>query len=94
MGGGTGGSQCRRCKKRGLIPGSGRFPWRRAQQSTSVFLPGKSHGQRNLAGYSPWGCKELDVTELTGAVFHYGIQKPCGVPPGRRFGGSVLISLG
>ena len=29
-----------------------------------VFLPGKSHGQRSLAGYSPWGCKESDMTEL------------------------------
>ncbi|KAM7233308.1 hypothetical protein CapIbe_015444, partial [Capra ibex] len=28
-----------------------------------VFLPGKSHGQRSLVGYSPWGCKELDMTE-------------------------------
>ena len=28
-----------------------------------VFLPGKSHGQRSLVGYSPWGCKELDTTE-------------------------------
>ena len=28
-----------------------------------VFLPGKSHGQRRLVGYSPWGCKELDTTE-------------------------------
>ena len=32
-------------------------------QSTTVFLPGKSHGQRNLVGYSPWGLKELDMTE-------------------------------
>ena len=31
--------------------------------STPVFLPGKSHGQRNLAGYSPWGRKESDTTE-------------------------------
>ena len=31
--------------------------WRRAWQPTSVFLPGESHGQRSLAGYSPWGCK-------------------------------------
>ena len=31
-------------------------------QSTSIFLPGKSHGQRNLEGYSPWGCNELDTT--------------------------------
>ena len=38
-------------------------PWRRAGQSTPVFLPGESHGQRSLVGYSPWGHKELDVTE-------------------------------
>ena len=33
-------------------------------QPTLVFLTGKSHGQRSLAGYSPWGCKESDMTEL------------------------------
>ena len=32
-------------------------------QPTPVFLPGKFHGQRNLVGYSPWGCTELDMTE-------------------------------
>ena len=32
---------------------------------TLVFLPGESHGQMILAGYSPWGCKELDMTEAT-----------------------------
>ena len=37
----------------GLIPGLGRSPWRRAWQPTLVFLPGESHGQRSLAGYSP-----------------------------------------
>ena len=47
----------------GLIPGSGRFTWRRKWHSIPVFLPGKSHGWRSLAGYSPWGCKELDTTE-------------------------------
>ena len=31
----------------------------------SIFLPGESHGQRSLAGYSPWGHKELDMTEAT-----------------------------
>ena len=30
---------------------------------TPVFLPGEFHGQRSLASYSPWGCKELDMTE-------------------------------
>ena len=38
----------------GLIPRSGRIPWRRKWQPTPVFLPGESHGQRNLAGYKSW----------------------------------------
>ena len=37
--------------------------WRRAWQPTPVFLPAKPRGQRSLAGYSPWGRKELDTTE-------------------------------
>ena len=40
-------------------------PWRRKWQPTPVFLPGKSLGQRSLAGYSPWSCKESDTTEAT-----------------------------
>ena len=36
---------------------------RKAWQSTPVFLPGESHEQRSLEGYSPWGYKELDMTE-------------------------------
>ena len=47
----------------GSIPGLGRFPWRRAQQPNLVFLPGESHGQRSLAGYSLCSRKELDTTE-------------------------------
>ena len=43
----------------GSIPGSGKFPWRRKWQATPVFLPGKSHRQRNLAGYNPWACKRV-----------------------------------
>ena len=39
------------------------MPWRRAQQPTPVSLPGESHGQRNLAGYSLWGHKESDTAE-------------------------------
>ena len=38
-------------------------PWWRAWQPTPIFLPGESHGQRSLTGYSPWGCKESDTTE-------------------------------
>ena len=40
-----------------------KIPWRRKWQPTPVFLPGKSHGQWSLGGYSPWGCKESDRTE-------------------------------
>ena len=47
----------------GSILGLGRFPWRRAWQPTLVFLPGESHGQRSLAGYSPQGRTESDMTE-------------------------------
>ena len=42
----------------GSIPGQ-EDPWRRKWQSTPVFLPGKFHRQRSLAGYSPWGCKRV-----------------------------------
>ena len=46
--------------------------FRRAWQPTPVFLPGKSHGQRSLVSYSPWGCKESDTTEqLSTHVLHY-----------------------
>ena len=37
--------------------------WRRKWQPTPVLLPGKSHGQRSLLGYSTWGCKESDMTK-------------------------------
>ena len=47
----------------GLTPGLGKIPWRRKWQPTLVFLPGKSHGQRSLAGYSLWSHKELSTTE-------------------------------
>ena len=41
-----------------LILGLGSFPWRRKWQPTPVFLAGKSHGQRSLAGSSPWSRKK------------------------------------
>ena len=40
-----------------------KIPWRRAWQTTPVFLLGKFHRQRILVGYSPWGHKESDMTE-------------------------------
>ena len=44
-------------------PWVGKTTWRRAWQPTPVFLPGESHGQRSLVGYSPWGHKESNMTE-------------------------------
>ena len=49
----------------GLIPEVRKIPWRRAWQPTPVFSPGEFHGQRSLVGYSPWGCKESDMTKVT-----------------------------
>ena len=54
----------------GLIPG--KISWRTEWQPTPVFLPGKSHGQRNLAGYSPQGSKESNMTE---AAWHTRMQR-------------------
>ena len=51
-------------KRRGFNPWVGKMPWRRAWQPTPGFLPGESHGQRTLGGYSPWGCEESDMTKL------------------------------
>ena len=55
--------ECRRHKRWGFDSWVGKIPWRKAWQPTLVFLPGKSHGQRSLAGYSPWGCKASDTME-------------------------------
>ena len=51
------------CRKPGFDPWVGKIPWRRGWLPTPVFLPGESHGQRSLVGYSPWGRKESDMTE-------------------------------
>ena len=51
------------CGRHGFHPWVGKICWRRAWQPTPVFLPRESHGQRGLAGYSPLGLKELDMTE-------------------------------
>ena len=49
----------------GFDPWVGKIPWRRTWQPTPVSLPGESHGQRSLAGYSPWGRTQSDKTERT-----------------------------
>ena len=58
-----GGSDGKESACYGFNPWVWRITLRRAWQSIPVFLPGKSHGQRSLAGYSQWGHKKLDTTE-------------------------------
>ena len=58
--------QCRRHKRCRFNPWVRKIPWRRKRQPVPVILPRKSHGQRSLVGYSPWGCKESDTTEHKG----------------------------
>ena len=49
----------------GFDPWVGKIPWRRKWQPTPIFLSGESHGSKSLAGYSPWGHKELDMIEVS-----------------------------
>ena len=67
--GGTSGKepacQCKRYKKHTFSPWYGKIPWRREWLPTPVFLLKESQEQRSLAGYSPWGRKESDMTEAT-----------------------------
>ena len=50
-------------RRPGFNPWVGKIHWRREWQPSPVFLPEESHGQRSLAGYSPWGHKESDTTK-------------------------------
>ena len=80
--GGTSGKepiyQRRRHKTHKFNPWFGKIPWRRAWQPTPVLLPGESHGQRSLAGYSPWVHKESGTTEgLSTAQQNTWDQRTC-----------------
>ena len=58
------------------VPSLGRkIPLRRAWQPTPVFLPGESHEQRSLAGFSPYSCKKLDMNEVTAHTFNTILRK-------------------
>ena len=70
--------QCRRHKRRRFDPWVRKILWSKKWQPTSVFLPGKFHGQRSLVGYSPWGCNKLDMTEQLSTQAHmpfYGLLR-------------------
>ena len=64
--------KCLQCGRPKFDPWVGKIPWRRKWQSTLGLVPGKSHGQRSLVGYSPWGRKESYTTE--GNSFHSFIK--------------------
>ena len=69
--------QCRRCRRSGVNPWVGKILWRRNQQPTPVILHGKSHEQRILESYSPWGRKELDTTKHAHTlILQHGLVKP------------------
>ena len=56
-----------------------KIPWRREWQPTPVFLPGESHRQRSLVGYSPWICIESDMTEQLTLSLQYTVWIYCSV---------------
>ena len=59
-GGGPSGKELAcQCRRHGFSLWIGKIPWRMKWQPTLVFLPGKSHGQRSLVSYSPWGHKRV-----------------------------------
>ena len=71
--------QCRRCE---FNPWVRKIPWRRGWQPFLVFLPGESHGQRSLVGFSPKGQRESDTTERpnkNSVVAHDGFHTKCKV---------------
>ena len=77
------------------------IPWRREWQPNSVFMPGKSHGQRSPAGYSPWGHREWDMTEQlnTQIILIRGRRKGwrtclCAVPALFTLHRCVLVIIG
>ena len=54
---------CLQCGRPEFDPWIWKIPWKREWLPTPLFLPGESHGQKSLLGYSPWGYKEMDMTE-------------------------------
>ena len=71
------------CGRLGFSPWVGKIPRRRKWQPSPILLPGESHGQRSLMGYSPWGLKELDTTEQLTLNFtsnFCGLATQSGVP--------------
>ena len=84
---------CQQCGKRGFDPSVGKTPWKRAWQPTPGFLPGESHGQRSLAGYSPWGLIESDMTDRLIHTHTHTDKLQAGMTGHKRFTGYDEIIL-
>ena len=83
--------QCRRCKRCGFSLWVRKIPWRRAWQPIPIFLSVKLHEQRSLAGYSPWGCTESEMTETTEHICMPIYAKECqGLTSKRAFWGPTV----
>ena len=80
--------QYRRHKRHGFSPWVRKIPWRRAWQPIAALLPGESHGQRSLVGYSPRGHRESDTTEAT---WHTHAIRVTSLFPRRGFPGGLVV---
>ena len=81
--------QCRRLR---FDPWIGKISWRRKWQPTPVFLLGKSHGQRRLAGYSPWGHQRVGH-DLATEQQHLWSRILTGKPQSFSLGAKILVTL-
>ena len=87
---GSDGKVSPRCRRPGFDPWVGKIPRRRAWQPTPVFLPGESHGQRSLEGYSSWGRKGSDTAERLSTTYlqrQGGLGRPPRDPTSQDGGG-------
>ena len=74
--------QCRRYNTCRFDPWVGKMPWRREWQPTPGFLPGKSYGQRSLAGYSPWNHKCMSyIANYISVQFSHSVVSDSLWPP-------------
>ena len=76
-----------------MDPWVGKIPWRRKWQPTPVFVPGESHGQRSLAGYSPWGRTESDRTLVTDAGLFLLLREAAAVAPALMVAAAVAAAM-
>ena len=75
---------CLQCRRPRSDPWVRKIPWRREWLSTPMFLPGESHGQRSLAGHSPWGRRKSDTTERL-ALSLFSLQGSETAPAARKW---------